>query len=124
MTEELRQQVIEVERAFARSMAERDFSAFTSFLSEEAVFMSPAPLHGKEKVAAQWQPLFEGPAAPFSWEPQLVEVLESGSLAISTGPVFAQDGSIVRTFYSIWRLEAPGKWRIIFDIGGPAIVQP
>lgn len=119
MTETTRQQVIDTERAFARSMAERDFAAFTSFLSEEAVFMSVPPLHGKQVVAAHWQSFFAGPEAPFSWQPERVEVLESGSLAISTGPVSGADGRVIGTFTSVWRQEEPGKWRIIFDIGGP-----
>ena len=38
---DLRQQVIAAERAFAASMARRDFDAFTEHLSREAVFMRP-----------------------------------------------------------------------------------
>ncbi|MBC8097099.1 MAG: nuclear transport factor 2 family protein [Akkermansiaceae bacterium] len=119
MTEDTRQQVIDTERAFARAFAERDFAAFTALISEEAVFMDPRPLHGKQAVAAQWQSFFEAPAAPFSWEPQRVEVLESGQLALSTGPVSTPDGRVVGSFTSVWRQEEPGVWRIVFDIGGP-----
>ena len=35
--DELRKQVTEAERAFARTMAERNFAAFTSFLAEDAI---------------------------------------------------------------------------------------
>ena len=88
----LRQQVVETERAFARTMATRDHAAFVSFLSEEAVFFSgPKPLHGAEAVAAWWRRYYEGPAAPFSWEPEEVEVLDSGTLA-SERPRSRPDG--------------------------------
>lgn len=124
MNEIIRQQVIDTERAFARAMAERDFDAFTAFISEEAVFMEAESVCGRQAVAAQWQPRFEGPNAPFSWEPKRVEVLESGTLALSTGPVYAPDGQVIATFHSVWRQEEPGRWRIIFDIGGPPPAQP
>jgi hypothetical protein len=57
------------------------------------------------------------PEAPFSWEPDQVEVLDSGTLAHSSGPVYDPKGKIIARFNSVWRLEAPGKWRIVFDKG-------
>ena len=76
------------ERAFARTMADRDLAAFASFLSDEAVFFSgPTPLRGKAQVLAFWSRFYSGQAALFSWEPDEVEVLDSGTLAHSSGPV-------------------------------------
>jgi ketosteroid isomerase-like protein len=116
--EELKQQVIETERAFAETMAKRDYKGFASFLSNEAVFIGSKEIsHGKEKVLQYWKPFYEKAEAPFSWKPDKVEVLESGSLAISTGPVYDSKGKLVATFTSVWRLEAPQTWRIIFDKG-------
>jgi len=118
---QLRQQVEDTERAFAATMADRDHGAFTSFLSNEAVFFSgEEPLHGKQQVADAWKVYFENPDAPFSWEPQQVEVLVSGTLALSSGPVSDRGGKLIATFTSIWRLDASGNWRIIFDKGNRA----
>ena len=115
---ELKQQVSDTERAFAASMARRDHAAFTALLSDEAVFFSgPMPLRGKQQVAASWLRFFEKPEAPFSWEPDEVEVLDSGTLALSSGPVKDAKGKLIARFSSIWRLEAPEKWRIVFDKG-------
>jgi ketosteroid isomerase-like protein len=101
-------------------MLARDHAAFVSFLSEEAVFLSTdGNLRGKQQVAQGWKPLYDQPEAPFSWEPGIVEVLDSGTLALSTGPVYNASHKLVATFTSIWRLEAPGTWRIIFDMGNP-----
>ena len=121
----LRQEVMATERAFARTMAERDHAAFTSFLSEEAIFFSgEQTLRGKQQVAEAWKQYFEAEKAPFSWEPEEVEVLESGTLALSSGPVYDAEGKLVVRFTSIWRRGASGTWRIVFDNGNPACEEP
>ena len=48
-----------------------------------------------------------------------VEVLDSGTLALSTGPVLDPDGRRVGTFSSVWRREADGAWLVVFDKGCP-----
>jgi ketosteroid isomerase-like protein len=116
--EQARLQVMETERAFARTMTERNLDAFGTFVSDDAVFFSgPTPLHGKAAVVDWWARFYKNPAAPFSWEPEQVEVLASGDLALSTGPVRDAKGKLIAHFTSIWRLEAPGRWRIVFDKG-------
>lgn len=118
---DLATQVADTERAFAQTMADRDHAAFASFLSIEAIFLGQkSVMKGKQQVADGWKGFYELPDAPFSWKPAQVEVLESGTLALSTGPVFDPTGKQVGTFSSIWRLELDGKWRIIFDHGCPA----
>ena len=114
------EQVFAAERAFARSMADRSLQAFAGFVADEAIFFSgAAPLRGKAAVLAGWSRFFEGAAAPFSWAPDQVEVLPSGSLALSTGLVRDPAGTVIGRFNSIWRLEAPGSWRVVFDKGSP-----
>ncbi len=117
-TTDLQNEVRATERAFAKTMVEHDFAGFLSFVSEEAVFMQrDAALRGRDQIAAVWKPWYEAKQAPFSWEPERVEVLDSGTLAISIGPVRDENGKQIATFSSIWRRDAPGKWRIIFDKG-------
>lgn len=118
--EALTRQVTDAERAFARSMAERDHAAFTALLSEQAVFFNgPKVLTGKAAVAAAWKRFFESKEAPFSWSPDQVVVLADGTLAQSTGPVRDPTGKPIARFNSVWRLEAPNTWRIVFDKGEP-----
>jgi ketosteroid isomerase-like protein len=124
-SDDLRQQVMAAERAFAKTMADRDHQAFARFVSEEAVFFSgPTPLHGRQQVVEWWQRYYRSPQAPFSWEPAEVEVLASGTLALSSGPVHDPAGKPIGRFTSIWRLEAPGEWRVVFDKGNPACNCP
>ncbi|MDX2427303.1 MAG: nuclear transport factor 2 family protein [Xanthomonadales bacterium] len=120
-----RQTVEETERAFADTMAQRDFEKFKSFLAAEAVFFSgETALRGKQQIADAWEAYFKEPQAPFSWEPKSVEVLESGTLAWSTGPVYDSEGKVIATFNSVWQLDASHQWRIIFDKGNAACNCP
>jgi ketosteroid isomerase-like protein len=116
-----RDEVAATERAFAATMSRRDLTAFESFLAEEAVFFSGSQtLRGRDAVVQAWAPFFDGVEAPFTWEPDQVEVLDSGTLALSSGPVRDPRGNAVGRFNSIWRREAPGAWRIVFDKGSDA----
>ena len=114
------EQLRQTETAFAKTMADRDHAAFTSFLADETVFMGRTTLRGKAAVAAAWKRYYDGPQAPFSWKPDRVEVLDSGTLGMTSGPVFDEAGLRVGTFNSVWRRDPDGRWRIVFDIGCPS----
>ena len=106
------------EIAFARTMADRDLNAFLSFISPEAVFFGrQGALRGREAIARAWAPYFEGPAAPFAWLPDVVEVLDSGSLALTSGPVRSASGESIGRFNTVWRRDPDGVWRVVFDRG-------
>lgn len=123
--EALRRQVWATECEFAASMARRDLPAFERHLSESALFFAGRePLRGKAAVTAAWRRFYEGPEAPFSWEPDQVEVLGDGTLAHSTGPVRNPKGELIGRFFSVWRREPGGQWRIVLDRGGPADAKP
>jgi ketosteroid isomerase-like protein len=114
-------EVFAAERAFAKSMADCDFAAFGRHVAPDTLFFGGGKVHrGRDAVLAAWRPFFEGPAAPFSWEPDQVEVLDSGQLALSSGPVRDPQGQVVARFNSIWQRVADGRWLVIFDKGSPA----
>ena len=115
--------VADAERGFASTMARRDFGAFPSFISEEAIFLGNEGgtqiLRGRRAIAEAWKPYFDGAQAPFSWEPDLVQVVDSGTLATTSGPVRNPKGEVTGRFNSVWRLEPDGRWRVVFDRGSP-----
>jgi ketosteroid isomerase-like protein len=116
--EDLASEVEAREVAFAKTMADRDLEAFLTFLSSEAIFFNGNDaLRGRDEIRRDWAPLFEGASAPFSWSPDIVEVLESGTLALSSGPVLGPSGESRGRFNSIWRKEADGRWFVVFDKG-------
>jgi ketosteroid isomerase-like protein len=123
--EALRSDVFAAERAFVRSMAERDFAAFGRSIAADTVFFNGRQvLRGREAELAGWRPLFDGAAAPFSWEPDQVEELDSGQLAISSGPMRNPRGDVVARFNSIWQRQSDGRWLVVFDKGSPPDPPP
>lgn len=117
-TAALQRQVFAAESSFAASMAQRNLKAFASHVSPEAIFFGDTTvMRGKQAVLAGWKRFFAKPDAPFSWSPDVIEVLPSGKLALSSGPVFDPAGQKIGTFSSIWRREPDGRWQIIFDKG-------
>lgn len=117
---DLTRQVQAAESSFANTMARRDLAAFSSHLATETIFFGRnGAVRGKQAVTDDWKRFFEGPTAPFSWRPEEVEVLDSGTLGLTSGPVFDPAGNRIGTFNSIWRREANGQWMIVFDKGCP-----
>jgi ketosteroid isomerase-like protein len=113
-------QVRAAETAFAKSMADRNLAAFTALLADDTVFFGgKGVMRGKAAVSAEWKRFFDGPAAPFSWSPAEVEVLSSGDLGFSSGPVLDPKGNRIGTFNSVWQRQGDGSWKIVFDKGCP-----
>jgi ketosteroid isomerase-like protein len=124
-TAELAAQVRAAETAFAATMARRDLAEFAAFVAEEALFFGRTRvLRGRAAVVEGWRPYFEGPQAPFSWAPETVEVVDSGGLALSSGPVRDPAGAVVGTFISTWRRYSDGTWRVVLDKGCPPCECP
>jgi ketosteroid isomerase-like protein len=115
--------VMDAERAFADAFARRDAAAFAALVSAEGIFFSSPDgsrvLRGKTAVVEGWKRMLESPKPPFSWAPETAEVLDSGTLAMTTGPVRDESGKVTGRFSSVWRLEPDGRWRVIFDRGCP-----
>ena len=115
----LAEQVRATEIAFAKTLADRDVKAFRAMIAPDVIWLADQPLRGPDQVLTRWQKFFDAPQPPFSWAPELVEVQQGGRLALSTGPVLNPAGKRVGTYTSIWRREASGEWKIIFDRGCP-----
>lgn len=118
-----RDEVKAAETAFAAAFRDRDRTRFFSQVADDAVFLGPQrTLRGKQQVVETWSRFFADAAPPFSWQPERVEVTGDGSLGLSTGPVPDPSGNLIGTFSSIWRRQADGSWKVVFD--GPGCPPP
>ena len=116
---------------FSQSVETQSAELFASFIEADARFVGGVVSRGTEEVAAAWSIFFAEDGPKIKWRPQIVEVLEDGTLALSRGPykmtVTDEAGNISEhwgTFNSIWRLQDDGSWKVVFDAGSSAAEAP
>jgi ketosteroid isomerase-like protein len=106
------EEVRQAEIAFAKAFADRDAAKFFSFVADDATFLGGLSTH--------WSQFFKSAEAPFSWGPDRVAVNASGTLGLSTGPVFDPQGKHSGSYMSTWVKQPDGTWKILFDGSGPS----
>ena len=119
------------EIAFSQSVETKDIEAFKSFLDDDARFVGLSVMSGPEAITDAWKVFFAEDGPAIRWRPQFVEVLDDETLALTRGPFRlidkdADGNQVTRwgTFNSVWRKNADGKWRVVFDAGNTAATPP
>jgi ketosteroid isomerase-like protein len=113
-------QMVEAERAFARTAAERGVrEAFLAFLAPDAISVQP---YGNAR--AQWE---ARPAPPpgarlarLEWAPRTGDIAASGQLGWLTGDfrMIPPTGEPRHgCYFSVWEKQAGGEWRVRLDVG-------
>jgi ketosteroid isomerase-like protein len=117
--------VIAAERAFAADAARRGWAAaFRSAAAADAITLSPDPVNAQEQLAR-----FPGDGeTTLDWRPAYAGVARSGDFGFTTGPfLFRGSNGIAGHYFTVWRRQADGGWKWIFDAGtdvrdpGPAV---
>ncbi len=115
-----------VEIAFSQTVENQDAAAFAAMLDPDTRFISGTVLHGPEEVSAAWAGFFAENGPQLKWRPYVVEVAASGDLALSRGPYRmrgqTEQGEPLESwgiYNSVWRRNAAGEWKILFDAGNP-----
>ncbi len=113
-------QVVEAERAFAAaSVRDGQHEAFLAHLADTAITFDPLPTPAR--------PHHEGKphaSTVLTWGPSWVAVSSSGDLAFSSGPwqILGPDSNKIKSltgwFFSVWRLQPGGDWKVVVDSGG------
>lgn len=119
------------EIGFSLAAEAGDGGRFVSFIDHDARFIGATVTRGPAEIGAAWSVFFEPGGPTIKWRPKHVEVLENGELALSRGPyrMISRDDEGKEsehwgTFNSVWRLNADGVWRVVFDAGSPATAAP
>lgn len=119
------------EIGFSLAAEARDSMRFASFVDPDARFVGNSVLHGTEAIVEAWQVFFSADGPSIKWRPQFVEVLEDGTLALTRGPYrvistdeFGNRKESWGTFNSVWRKQADGSWKVVFDAGNQAAGVP
>jgi len=121
---DLEQEVRCREVGFSQSVEKQDRELFASFIDPDARFVGNKVDRSREAIAEAWAVFFTGDLPLIKWRPQIVEVLDSGNLALSRGPyrIIDEDEKgesreAWGTYNSVWRLNADGEWLVVFDAG-------
>ncbi len=119
------------EIGFSKAAERRDVDAFVAFIDDDARFVGRTVRRGPVDISAAWSAFFEDDGPAIKWRPRFVEVLEDGKLALTRGPYRLidrdADGAELErwgTFNSVWRKQADGTWRVVFDAGSPGNDEP
>lgn len=119
------------EIGFSKAAEAQDHAAFVAYIDSDARFVSESVLRGPAAIGEAWSVFFQADGPRIRWRPQYVEVLRDGTLALSRGPYRVvtrnEAGDEVEawgTFNSVWRLQADGSWKIVFDAGSPSSSPP
>jgi len=110
--------MVAAERAFAADASARNMrDAFIAAYDADGVAFAPAP------VSAQW--LWDKRAVTktkLEWAPEMAEISSSGDLGYTCGPWrITPEGANAPVafghFFTIWRKDASGKWKVLVDTG-------
>jgi ketosteroid isomerase-like protein len=107
--------IVAAERAFAADAAERGWvAAFRASVAADGIVLRPDIVSAPAVFAG----LEDDGDRGLQWWPAFAGVARSGDFGFTTGPAVWGGGTQVRGHYfTIWRRQADGTWKWIFDGG-------
>ena len=109
--------VVAAERAFAADGLKLGIKrSFLDHSAPDAVIFRPEPVKAHEFYEAQPD---DGGGPPLVWWPLLAGISKSGDLGYTTGP-FTFDGKPGGSYFTVWKKQADGGWKWIYDGGPPS----
>jgi ketosteroid isomerase-like protein len=121
--------IVKADEAFCQAAIDRDLPRFLALVDERATFNggTEGEAHGREAVGKAWAPFFEPNGPTLTWKPTRAEVLVSGDVGYTSGTwerrVRTKDGQTKvghGEYFTVWRRQADGSWRAVYDTGGEA----
>jgi hypothetical protein len=115
------QVIVDNERAFERAAIEHGTRAgFLEFLAETSIVLGPQPTPGRAATEAG-----PAPGAPLRWRPDLASISGAGDFGWASGPFLSYAASAADPpvaaghYFTVWRRENGGAWRVLLDGGVP-----
>jgi uncharacterized protein (TIGR02246 family) len=119
------EKVMQTSREWAKVAATGDAEKTLSYWADDAVVMVPGQpvLNGKKEIRQMVEGSFKMPGFKIAWQPQNVQVSQSGDLAYlvekSQITVTDSSGKVITQRYNgvtIWRKVPDGSWKNVADI--------
>src|SRR5215213_2393298 len=126
------EKVMQLSREWSQAAYARDIEKTVGYWADNAVVMSAGQpvLSGKQAIRQMVEKSYKMPGFRISWQPQSVEVSESGDMAYLIGNSqisFADSTGNPITIHNkaveIWRKQADGSWKNVVDISTPESTQ-
>ncbi|MFD1787648.1 hypothetical protein ACFSC3_08695 [Sphingomonas floccifaciens] len=104
---------LDAERAFAARAAKGEqWAAFRDTATEDAMMFVPQPIVARRFLADRAEPKH-----PIQWFPRASYVSCDGKTAVNTGPWMVPAQKAAGYFTTIWRQQADGGWKWLYDGG-------
>lgn len=121
-------ELFDAERAFVRLAAEKGFrDSFFAYFADDGIAFNPHPFRVRATLAGS--PPSPGPMGA-TWAPVYGDISAAGDLGWDTGPLVfhGREGAPDRhgMFFSVWKRQADGSFKVVLDVGGdtPSAVVP
>ena len=120
--------MVQAERDFARLSVEKGVrESFVAFFAPNGNAFTPAPGNAKQFYGGLPA---EKSSTTLDWQPVYSMMARAGDMGFNTGPYVASDDSAAHhpprygAFFSIWRKQADGSWKVELDIGTSTAAPP
>ncbi len=109
--------VVAAERAFAADGLKLGIRAsFLAHSAPDAIVFRPDPVNAQATYRSAPD---DAGGPPLVWWPLKAGIARSGDLGFTTGP-FTYDGKPGGSYFTVWKRQADGTWKWIFDGGPPS----
>ena len=119
------EKVMQASREWSQAASRGNVEKILSYWADNAVVISSGQpvLKGKGEIQQMVEGSFKTPGFHISWEPQSVEVSQSGDMAylIEKSKITVNDSldKAITTHYngvSVWKKQTDGSWKNVVDI--------
>ena len=108
---------------WAEAATSKSAERMVEFYDDKGVFIGQdgKVVCGRESLKAAWVAFFSTPGIKLTWQVQVVEVSQSGDVAVSYGPWQIEQGQLGQTitragtYVFVWKRQADGKWKVLVD---------
>jgi len=123
-----RLQLMQLDREFDAATAERGIEGWLAYFEQNGSMLPAAgpPHTGQEAIRKALGPAFATPGFSLRWQPARAEIVIPGVLGYTVGRYTRKTGSpegktLVQqgTYFTLWRKQKDGLWKIALDTGSP-----
>jgi len=124
--------MVATERAFAKMAGTHGVrDSFITFFADDGINFTPHPVKTRQDLMSSPAPS-SLPPITLNWTPIYGDIASSEDLGYNTGPFLIEDKSPAKRpgrhgmFFSVWRKQPDGSWKVVLDMGAgtPSAVAP